>query len=269
MSGKNDYSDFGEKFIARLNKHALKKIKAFRGNQKPHINKTFCTAIMKRSQLKYKANKSQNATDVSKYKKQRSYVVKLNNQYKKDHFDRLNPEKAFWKSCKPYFSNKHSLGESKIALSENGEFLTENSKIAKTFNSLFETVNDSLNLFTRSSKVNVSDDTIQGIILNFSNHPNFSKVVKNLPLDKASAAEIPIKTLKESFPEPANCINESLTNNKFPDTLKLSDITPVFRKVDPSDKVDYRSVSILPLVSKVFEKVMYDQLYEYIEHFLN
>ena len=55
---------------------------------------------MKRSQLKNKANKTQNATDVSNYKRQRNYVVKLNNQCKKDHFDRLNPEndsKPFWK----------------------------------------------------------------------------------------------------------------------------------------------------------------------------
>ena len=96
--------------------------------------------------------------------------------------------------------------------------------------------------------------------------------MKNLPLDKVSAGEIPIKILKEStfcFPELTNCINESLTNNKFPDTLKLSDITPVFKKLDPSDKANYRAVSILPLVSKVFEKIMYDQLYEYIVHFLN
>ena len=39
--------------------------------------------------------------------------------------------------------------------------------------------------------------------------------------------------------------------------------------MDPSDKANYRLVSILPLVSKVFEKIMYDQLYEYIVHFLN
>ena len=87
-----------------------------------------------------------------------------------------------------------------------------------------------------------------------------------------SAGEIPIKILKEStfcFPELTNCINESLTNNKFPDTLKLSDITPVFKKLDPSNKANYRLVSIQPLVSQVFEKIMYDQLYEYIEHFLN
>ena len=152
------YSDFEKKFIDTLNKHAPKKIKTFRGNQKPHINKTLRKAIMKRSQLKNKANKTRNATDILNYKKQRNYVVKLNNQCKKDHFDRLNPEKdskPFWKSCKPYFSNKHSFGESKIALSENGEFLTENNKIAKTFNSFFETVTDSVKAlcFLQSEKL--------------------------------------------------------------------------------------------------------------------
>ena len=96
--------------------------------------------------------------------------------------------------------------------------------------------------------------------------------MKNLPSDKASAGEIPIKILKESkscFPELTNCINESLTNNKFPDILKLSDITPVFKKLDPSDKANYRPVNIQPLVSKVFEIIIYDQLYEYILNFLN
>ena len=287
---KHDYSDFEKKFIDTLNKHAPKKIKTFRGNQKPHINKTLRKAIMKRLQLKNKVNKTRNAADVSNNKSQRNYVEKRNNQCKKDHFDRLNPEKdskRFWKSCKTYFSNKHSFGESKIALSEYGEFLTENNKIAKTFNSFFETVTDSLNLFSWSSKVKVCDDKVQGIILNFSNHPSilkiketfqlnkrFSfqhvsevtvrKVAKNLPSDKISAGEITF-----CFPELTNCINESLTNNKFLDTLKLSDITPVFKKLDPSDKANYRPVSILPFVSKVFEKIMFDQLYEYIERFLN
>ena len=87
-----------------------------------------------------------------------------------------------------------------------------------------------------------------------------------------SASEIPIKILKEStfcFPDLTNFINESLTNNKFPDTVKRSEITPVFKKLDPSDKANYRPANVLPFVSKVFEKIMYDQLYEYIEHFLN
>ena len=89
---------------------------------------------------------------------------------------------------------------------------------------------------------------------------------------KTSAGETSIKILKKSnfrFPELTNCINKSLTDNEFPDTLKISDITTVFKRLEPSGKGNYRTVSILPLVVKVFEKIMYDQLYEYIENFLD
>ena len=47
-----------------LNKHAPKKTKIFRGNHKPHINKTLRKAIMKRSQLKNKANKTKDLKDI-------------------------------------------------------------------------------------------------------------------------------------------------------------------------------------------------------------
>ena len=116
--------------------------------------KHFPKAIMKRQQLRNKAEKTRNVTDGSHYKKQRNYVVKLYNQSKKDHFDRVNAKKEskpFWKSCKLYFSNKHFFGESKIAASENSEFLTESNKIGKTFNLFFETFTNSLNLFCWSS----------------------------------------------------------------------------------------------------------------------
>ena len=52
-----------------LNKRAPKRIKIFRGNYKPHINKTLRKATMKRSQLKNKANKTKDPKDILKYKK--------------------------------------------------------------------------------------------------------------------------------------------------------------------------------------------------------
>ena len=98
------------------------------------------------------------------------------------------------------------------------------------------------------------------------------KVVKSLPSDKATTGEIPVNVLKNCenwFFDLTNCINEAIRNNKFPDSSKLSDTTPVFKKLDPSDKANYRPVSVLPLLSKVFEKIIYDQLYEYLENFLS
>ena len=68
--------------------------------------------IMKRCQLKNKANKTLNVTDGLHYKKQRNYIVKLYNQSKKDYFDKANPKigsRLFWKSCKLCFSDKHFL----------------------------------------------------------------------------------------------------------------------------------------------------------------
>ena len=43
----------------------------------------------------------------------------------------------------------------------------------------------------------------------------------------------------------------------------------MYKKLDPSDKTNYRPVSVLPLLSKVFETNIYDQLYEYMENFLS
>ena len=67
---------------------------------------------------------------------------------------------------------------------------------------------------------------------------------------------MPIKILKYSkfcFHELTDYINESLTHNKCPDTLKISGIIPIFKKFGPSVKAIYRLVNILPLLSNVFK----------------
>ena len=115
-------------------------------------------------------------------------MIKLNNQSKQEHFDSLNPfldSKPFWESCfgEPYFSNKHSFGDSKIALNENSKILTENIKIAKTFNSYF-LVTDSLELFDWPLQSNISYGKVQNIIASFSNHPSIIKIKHKFKLNK-------------------------------------------------------------------------------------
>ena len=82
-------------------------------------------------------------------------------------------------------------------------------------------------------------------------------VIERLPSNKATAGEITIKTLKESeftFDYLTSCVNEVISSGKFPDSFKFSNILPVHKKKDPTDKCNYRPVNILPLLSKVFEK---------------
>ena len=84
------FTSFENNFVNVLNREATKKSKVFRGNQKPHLNESLRAAIMKRSRLRNKANKSQLQADLSKYKKQRDLVVKLNKKHKKEDFGNLN-----------------------------------------------------------------------------------------------------------------------------------------------------------------------------------
>ena len=82
-----------------------------------------------------------------------------------------------------------------------------------------------------------------------------------------------MQILKESeftFECLKNCINHSIEETTiFPSSLKLGNITPIFKKDDPLDKSNYIPVSILPLLSKVYEGIIYNQLSQRSEQFLN
>ena len=98
-----------------------KKVKILRGNDKSHYNKNLRKAIMKRSRSKNKA-----PVDIANYKKQRNLVVSLNRQAK----SQIPKAKgfSFWDTCKPYFSNKHTRGDSNIMLIETDKMLPKMKK---------------------------------------------------------------------------------------------------------------------------------------------
>ena len=67
-----------------------------------------------------------------------------------------------------------------------------------------------------------------------------------------------------------NDINASISSSTFPNQLKEADITPAHKKKSKLSKENYRLISILPNISKVYERYLYDQLSAYFENiFLN
>ena len=58
-------------------------------------------------------------------------------------------------------------------------------------------------------------------------------------------------------------INQSITTAIFPDRLKVAKVVPIFKKNDQSDIKNYRPISVLPIISKLFENVMQTQLMDY------
>ena len=91
----------------------------------------------------------------------------------------------------------------------------------------------------------------------------------NLNVKKSSSSKaVPATILKQSvyiyLPFLTNCINHSFVSNKFTDELKLSEVIQLYKKPDSLKKESYRPVSLLPHVSKVFERIIYKQIMSYV-----
>ena len=95
------------------------------------------------------------------------------------------------------------------------------------------------------------------------------KIIKRLNAKHSSGHDnvstILLKEISPLISSPLNLIlNQSLTTGIFPDKLKIAKIIPLFKKDDPHYFDNYRPISLLPAISKVFEKAVFIQLYDYI-----
>ena len=74
-----------------------------------------------------------------------------------------------------------------------------------------------------------------------------------------------IKTAVTILARPLSYLfNCSLRNGTFPDSWKVARIAPIFKEGPTDDTSNYRPISVLPVLSRVFEKIVYNQLYNYL-----
>ena len=75
-----------------------------------------------------------------------------------------------------------------------------------------------------------------------------------------------LKFLSPALLKPSTIvINKSLLTGIFPDKLKIAKVVPLHKKDDPSLTDNYRPISLLPSISKLFEKIVFIQLTEYLK----
>ena len=202
---------------------------------------------------------------------------------------------------KLFFSNKRDLGPN-IKLVEKNELIKNDQEIANDLNTFFrkDTVSN-LNINENPYIIDqVSDDSLdlvekwinkckfQPSILLIKNrikiqnlfsfnaidgNDMMSELLKIDPKKATTGNSIPSKTLKLSADTSAdilqNLFNDMLSTGNFPDNMKLADITPVFKKKDSYFKKNYRPVSILSIISEIFERLIQKQIVGYMENFLS
>ena len=102
------------------------------------------------SRLKNIYNKKRSHDNWDKYKKQRNFCVKHLRKTKQDYFNNIDIKsvsdtKKFWKTIKPYFSNK-GLNSNKIFLSEKGRLIKDPAAITATMNDYFVNITVTIGL---------------------------------------------------------------------------------------------------------------------------
>ena len=192
-------------------------------------------------------------------------------------FDKSRKDpKNTWKLINEVISDDHSKKREMIKLKNDDNVLISDGRtIANEFNDYFTNIGEDL-----ASRIN---ETSQPDILNFQysissdlkfEHTNvneISKIISNLKNTSSTGIDnISTKTLKEInniiSPLLTILINECLDSGVFPDSLKNSKIIPIFKGGDKYNKSNYRPIALLPILSKIFEKVIKIQL---MKHLMN
>ena len=104
--------------------------------------------------------------------------------------------------------------------------------------------------------------------LQFPSKLKIAKILKNLSNSRCSAIDgldiVSLKVSSDNIAEPIHHIATlSIMQEHFPDDWKKAKVIPLHKKGDTLDPKNYRPVSILSPLSKVLERVVHDQLYEY------
>lgn len=190
--------------------------------------------------------------------------------------------KKFWPTIKPFLTNKGTKISKDTILCEDNSLINDQEEICKIFNIFF--VNVAQNIGNNSIAVNDEHPSIVKIKENNKVAPNFnfqptdqsfiSKQIDKLSNKKATGYDgISAKLLKLAKPSivapVTDLVNTSLLTSKFPDSLKIAQVAPIHKKNSTLDKGNYRPVSILPVISKIFERSINEQLIEFFNQHFN
>ena len=169
-------------------------------------------------------------------------------------------------------SKKHKTSD--IFLNDNGNILTDQKIIANKFNDYFLNVADNL-----AKKIAKPSTKFQDYLKNPNEHSFYlsettqqevEDLIKALAINKAND----IYGLSASFVKPGGptiasiisiLFNKSINQGIFPSALKNAKVIPIHKGDSLFETSNYRPISLLPIFSKIFEKLMYTRIFSFVK----
>ena len=266
-------------FLGVLDMHAPKRVKRLRKkNNIPWVNADVKAKLFKRDFFKRKAIKTNKEEDWLLFKSSRNAANIALRHSKKEYYinkfsnNKQNPKKA-WRTINDVLgrNRKHStINEIKLP----GKTVTSTDELVEVFNDYFRNIGPRL----AESVPNYNDVSFRQFVAqqpnNFSFRPVSVTLVYNLLVklstSKATGMDnIAAKVLQIAAPVVAPSLTEifnmSIDTQQFPSEWKTAKVIPLFKRGQRSLLDNYRPISILPVVSKHMERILYDQIYQYFD----
>ena len=231
-----------------------------------------------RTRFRKSQNTAQETQNYKRYCQQRNYVVKLKRQSVRNYFKSnctSGPSnKKFWPTIKPFLTNKGACSSRDITLYHEGELVTNQTKVCEVFNQYFINIANSIGDPEAKAERSIAaiQENMKMKCATFRfRHISESKVkekINNLNVKKATGHDqIPAKLLKpvsDLICKPlTSIINKTISTSIFPSSLKKAEIGPQYKKKDHLHSGNYRPLSILSSISKIFEGILSDQLIQF------
>lgn len=277
------YDCFQNKFDQLYNEAFPVKIMKQKTNKncaKPWITSGILNSTKQKDKLYKKWLKCRDVTAETSYKRYKNKLTLIirsaKNRYFVSKFTELKSDlRKTWCLIRNIMNgnnNKTGVKEMKI-----GDHVTSDQTIiANKFNEYF--TNIGLNL---ASKIPESNHSYADVISEkyTINHSMYIEptdefevidISRNLKSNKSAGYDgyspSIIKTVINYIAQPlVHVFNLSLSNGIFPDRLKIAKVTPIFKSDDKLTMNNYRPISVLPIFSKLLEKLMYNRLLNYLD----
>ena len=255
-------------------KHIPNRVITINPNEPRWITSTIKSLIRKRKRQYHIAKRTNSQSDWEKFKRLRNKTTLAIKTAKKTQLDncieRLNTNsnsKSWWSIIKQFLSP--SRNQNSIPALKNGDIpVTDDTTKSEIFNDYFvsqTSLNDSnkadpippvYNLISTLSDIHILEsdvsDTLKTLKTGKAVGPD--KINNRLLIEAATELSKPL----------ADMFNKSMQIGIYPNSWKIASVVPVFKKGDRSIVSNYRPISLLSTISKVFERIVYKYLFNHI-----
>ena len=283
INANHAYSTFSTNYINLFNKYfPFRRLSQKELKHKPYISSGIIVSIRSKNKLHRKF--LDNPTDVNEAiwknfrNKTNLVITRAKEKYYKSILRSHNNSSAnLWKTFGKILNKKKIKHKRTISLNIDGTKISDTQRVTELFNKHFCEIGKQLARNFPSQNTtefmqylgNPAPQSIYLYSISESDIINTIRSMKNT--SSAGHDEFSSKFIKLSLPilVPAleKIFNLALNSGVYPDELKIAKVIPIFKKGSPNSINNYRPISILSSINKIFEKILYSRLISYIDQF--